>query len=180
MTRTSFSFSGVVFPDDEHAGSVGIVTVENGRHVDIDDVALLQNLIFAGYAVAHHFVDGGAYAFGKAFVVERCRNGAVCYRVVVDHTIDFGGRHSGFDFFGYQVEYTGVDGTAAAYAFDLFGSLYQVPAGHKAAVILEEENLLVEFGERSPFGNFPVVDDFSWHNVWFSNGRQCRAIYRRV
>ena len=45
--------------DDKHSRSIGIVTVEDGREIDIDDIALLQNVLCLGNAVTHHLVDAG-------------------------------------------------------------------------------------------------------------------------
>ena len=94
------------------------------------------------------------------FVVERCGNGTVRNGVVEDHAVDFRGRHAGLDFTFYQIEYAGIDHPAASYAFDLFGRLYQFPAGYETPVILKIQYFLVEFGKRGSFGDFPVIDDF--------------------
>ena len=59
--------------------------------------------------MAYHFVDAGAHALGKTFVVERGRNGAVCHRLVVNKLVDFCGAHARMYFFLNQVEYACVD-----------------------------------------------------------------------
>ena len=77
--------------DDEHTRGVGIISVEDGRHIDVDDVALLQDFVFARDAVAHHLVDARADALRKSLVVERSRNAAMLDGEGVNERIDFFG-----------------------------------------------------------------------------------------
>ncbi len=59
----------------------------NGRHVDVDDVAVLQRLV-ARDSVAHDMVDRGAAALGVAAIAERRRDRAcaivMSWTIVVD------------------------------------------------------------------------------------------------
>ena len=41
----------------KHTRGIGKVAVYDGRHVYVDDVALLQHIPHLRYAVAYHFVD---------------------------------------------------------------------------------------------------------------------------
>ena len=45
--------------DDKHSRSIGIVTVEDGRKINVDDIALLQDVLCLGNTVTHHLVDAG-------------------------------------------------------------------------------------------------------------------------
>lgn len=70
--------------------------------------------------MANFVVDRGADAFGKAFIVERRRDGAMGYRKVMHQRIDFLGTHSHMDMGGNIVQHSGVDGGAGSNAFQLF------------------------------------------------------------
>src|SRR5690606_40605472 len=59
--------------DHEHPAGVAVVAVLDHGDVDIEDVAILQWLVIRD-AMADHVVDRSADGFGKALVVERCRN----------------------------------------------------------------------------------------------------------
>ena len=95
--------------DAEHARGVGEVAVADGRHVDVDDVALLQDVVLVGNAMAHDFVDGRAHALGKALVVEVSRDGVVLDAVVVDPLVDLCRRDARLDVRGDVVERADVD-----------------------------------------------------------------------
>ena len=56
-------------PDAEHTGGVGVVAVIDGGDVDVDDVALLEDDLVRGNAVADLFIDRGAHALGEALIV---------------------------------------------------------------------------------------------------------------
>ena len=55
---------------EKHFVGVPMELIEAGRHVDIQDIALLEYLVFSGDAVADHLVQGGADGLGKTLVVE--------------------------------------------------------------------------------------------------------------
>ena len=145
--------------DQKHARGVGIVSVENRRYVDIDDVAVAENLPLARDAVADHVVHGRADAFGEVFVVQRSRDRSVRGRVVVDGPVDLGGRHARADHRGHAVENARVDRSAAADALDLLGRLDELPAGNEAAPTGHFEDPAVQFG-RLPV-DLPAAAVFS-------------------
>ena len=62
--------------DRIHAAGIAMPAVEDQRHVDIDDVALLQRL-GVGNAVADDVIDRRADGLGEAAIVERRGDGAV-------------------------------------------------------------------------------------------------------
>ena len=97
------------FSDYEHAGGVGIVSVENRRHVDIDDVAFLEDFVLRRNAVANHLVNRRAHALREALIVERRRDGSMVDSVVINQFVDFRRAHSGMYFLFHEVEHSGVD-----------------------------------------------------------------------
>jgi hypothetical protein len=58
--------------DQEHAAGIAVPAVQQRRHVDIDNIAVLQRPR-AGNAVAHDVVDRDAAALGIAAIPQRCR-----------------------------------------------------------------------------------------------------------
>ena len=81
-TRTSCSFSGVVFP---------MMNVKYCGAIHVDDVALLEDVLGLGDAVTHHLVDAGAHALGESLVVEGCRRAAVTGGIVIDYLVNLKG-----------------------------------------------------------------------------------------
>src|SRR5690606_23654955 len=81
----------------EHFAGVAVEAILDDRHVDIDDVAVLQDLFVAGDTVADHMVDGGADGFGKASVVQWRRNGLLNFGdVFVADAVQLLGADAGF------------------------------------------------------------------------------------
>ena len=115
--------------DAEHAAGVREVAVEDGGAVDVDDVAVAQDVVVGGDAVADNVVDARADALGVALVVEVGGDAAVVDGVVVDPLVDLGGGHAGADILGDVVEHADVDGRGALDALDVLGGLEQA-AGH--------------------------------------------------
>ena len=75
--------------DEKHLAGVAVITVLNDRDIDIDDVAVLEDLA-AGDAVADLVIDRGTYRFRKPVVIERCRDRLLHLGdVVVTQTIQF-------------------------------------------------------------------------------------------
>ena len=64
------------FADRVHAAGIAVPAVEDQRHVDVDDVAVLQRLV-VGDAVADHVVDRGAGRLVVAAIHQRRRQRAV-------------------------------------------------------------------------------------------------------
>ena len=151
-------------PYDKHARGVAIIAVEYGGNVYVDDVALFEDIVFRGNAVAHHFVDARADALGEAFVVERRGNGSVRRGVVVDEAVDFCGRHACVYFLFYQVEHACVHHAGAANAFYLLGRFDEFPFRHEFSSVLETEYALIEIRGCRAGSNVPVSYDFVSHD----------------
>ena len=111
--------------NDKHTGSIRIISVQDSRNVHINDISLFQYLIFAGNAVADHFVDGSTDTFRESFIIERSRNSSMRNGIIINQLIDLGGRHTSLDFFCDQIEHPGIHHTAPADTFDLFCCLDQ-------------------------------------------------------
>ena len=117
-------------PDDEHPGGVGIVAVQNGGAVHIDDVALAENVLRGGNAVADLLVDGGADAFGEALVVQRRGDGPGLRGLLIDPAVDLLGGNAGADVLRHIVQHGDVHLGAAADLFDL-GFVFDQPPGRQ-------------------------------------------------
>ena len=142
--------------DDEHTGSVGIVSVEYGGDIHIDYVALFKNLVLGRNAVTHHFVNRRAHALGEPLVVERRRYRAMGNSIVVHQPVDFSRAHSCMYLFFHKVEHSGIHFSAAAYSLNLLRRLYQLPRGHKASALLIVQYLTVHLRKFRAFRHYPV------------------------
>src|SRR5688572_11407584 len=49
--------------NQKHLGSVAVKSTQNRRNIDIHDVTVFKNFIFARNAVAYHFIDARADRF---------------------------------------------------------------------------------------------------------------------
>ena len=128
VTSISRSARRGISPIGIHAAPVAVPAVEDQRHVDIDDVALLQRLV-AGNAVADHVVERGAGRFLVAAVHQRRRQGAVIHRVVEHQPVDLVGRHAGHDLVGQHVEAARHQLAGLAHALEGFGAVQLDLAG---------------------------------------------------
>ena len=73
--------------DVERGARVAVEPLVDVRHVDVDDVAVLEDRAVRN-PVADDVVDARADALGKALVVERRRARALPERVLVDDAVD--------------------------------------------------------------------------------------------
>ncbi|MNV49785.1 hypothetical protein D3C71_1417520 [compost metagenome] len=73
-------------------------TVFDDGNVDINDVAVLQNLVIARNAVADHFINRDAHGFRETVVAQTGGNRLLLVGdVVVTDTIEFAGGHARLD-----------------------------------------------------------------------------------
>ena len=114
--------------DVVHAAGIAMVAVLDRRHVDVQDVAVLEYAV-TGHAVADLVVDRGADRFrirpvaGRR-VVEGRRDAALNIdRIVVAETVDFVGRHAGLDEGFDVVEDFGGQAAGDAHLLDFFRRL---------------------------------------------------------
>ena len=117
-------------PDDEHPGGVGIVAVQNGGAVYIDDVALAENVLRGRNAVADLLVDGGADALGEALVIQRRGDGPGLRGLLIDPAVDLLSGNAGADVLRYIVQHGDVHLGAAADLLDL-GFVFDQPPGRQ-------------------------------------------------
>src|SRR4051794_29539049 len=110
------SFQGYV-PDEVHAAGIAVPAVENRRDVDVDDVAVLENLV-ARDAVADDMVDRDAAALGVAAVAERRGQAAAVDRHLVDNVVERLGRDAWNDMRHQRVEDFGGEPSGAAHALE--------------------------------------------------------------
>ena len=89
--------------------------VENQRHVDIDDVAVLERLVGRD-AVADHVVDRGAGRLAVAAIHQGRRRRLVVHGELEHQTVDCFRRHAGFDHVGQHVEALGRELAGLAHA----------------------------------------------------------------
>ncbi|MNG01284.1 hypothetical protein D3C84_842560 [compost metagenome] len=100
-----------------------MVAVLDHRHVDVEDVAILERLVI-GDAMADHVVDRGADRLGEALVVERRGNGLLHVDdVVVADTVQFLGGHAGFDMLADHLQHFGGQAAGNAHLLDFGGRL---------------------------------------------------------
>ena len=85
---------GIDLADPEHAAGIAMPAVDDDGVVDVDDVALLQNLV-AGNAVADDVVDRGADGLLIALVAEAGRQGSVVEGELADAVVQFARGHAG-------------------------------------------------------------------------------------
>ena len=141
-----FLFLWRCFSDDEHTACIGIIAINDARHVYVYDVALLQNVLFLGYSVAHHLIDAGADAFRKALVVEACGRGIVLLAERHTYIVNLLRVHSHVYSVGNSVQAACVYNTCTADSFNLFGCFYKVSSRHELAFLLEFHDFLIHFG----------------------------------
>ena len=82
---------------------IAVPAVKDQRHVDIDDVAILQRLV-AGNSVADHMIERRAGRFLVAAIHQRCGKSVVVHRVFKHQAIDLFGRHTWTDVLGQHVK----------------------------------------------------------------------------
>ncbi|MCY1365116.1 hypothetical protein D9M69_519500 [compost metagenome] len=107
----------------EHLAGVAVVAVLDHRHIDVEDVAILERLVI-GDAMADHVVDRGADRLGEALVVEGRGNGLLHVDdVVVADAVQFLGGHAGFDMLADHLQHFGGQAAGNAHLVDFGGRL---------------------------------------------------------
>ena len=130
--------------DAEHARGVGIVAIQDGGAVDVDDITVFQHIVGRRDAVADHFVDGRADAFRIALVIKVCRDASMLDGVIINPFVDLLGANACADPLGHEVQYADVDGSAFLDALDLLRRFQQAALGNLEALLIEALQALVE------------------------------------
>ena len=138
--------------DDEHAGGVGKIPVQDGAAVDVDDVAFLEHPVAAGDAVADHLVDGRAHGFGIAFIIEGSGNGTGARGLLIDPAVDFLGGDAFLYALLHIVQDVDVDLGASADAGNLLFGFEQGAVRHLGPRVAEGLQVLVDGGVAVPVG----------------------------
>ena len=126
-----------------HAAGVREVPALDGGHVNVDDVAILKDVLLVGEAVADDVVDRGAHAVGIALEVEVGRYGVVRREVLLDPAVDVHGRDTCGDVLANVVEYAHVDGGRGLDALDVRGGLEERAGQNLLAVEVQALHALV-------------------------------------
>jgi hypothetical protein len=108
--------------DVERGRRVAVEALVEGRHVDVDDVAVAQDL-FPGDAVADHVVHGRAHALREAPVFQRGGVGTALHRVLVHDVVDVVGRHARSELFTHEEQGLGGHLACDAQVVDFTGAL---------------------------------------------------------
>jgi len=118
-----------------HEGGVGVAVhpVHEAGHVEVDDVAVLDDGA-VGNAVADDFVQTGAHALGIAVIVQRAGVGASFDGEVVDEDVDVVRGHARLHELTGQTQDVGGHLARVPHALDDLGRLHRgfVPARHFA------------------------------------------------
>ena len=140
--------------DVVHAAGVAVPAILDDGDVDIEDVAVLEDLARAGDAVADHVVDRGAHRLGVAAITDVGRDRALHLDdVVMADPVQFLGAHARLDVVADQVEHFGGQAAGDAHLFDFLGGL-QVH-GH-GRIIADPARMLNGRRRERPGGPVPA------------------------
>src|SRR5690606_16632657 len=107
-----------------HAAGVAVPAILDHGDVDVEDVAVLEDLARAGNAVADDVVDRGADRGREAAVADVGRNGALDIDdVVVADPVQFGRGHAGLHVGGHDLENLGRQAAGDAHLLQVGGGL---------------------------------------------------------
>lgn len=82
--------------DEERFRLIAVPAIHNTGDIDIDDVAVLENVV-TGDAMADDVVHAGAAAFGVSEVAESGWSVSMLDGVIVRESIDLAGGYASFD-----------------------------------------------------------------------------------
>src|SRR5690606_2398069 len=108
-----------------HLAGVAMIAILNDRGVNIQDVAVFQDLLFTGDAVTDHMVDGGANGLGKAFVIERGGDRLLHFRnILMTDAVEFFRGDARFYVLFDHLQHVCGETSGDAHLFDFFRGLY--------------------------------------------------------
>ena len=108
--------------DQEHAAGVAMPAIQLRRHVDVDDVAVLQFFVRRN-AVADYVVDRDAAAMRITAITQGGGDSAAAHGHVADNVIEFFRAYAGHDMRHQGVEYFGGKASGLAHAVKAGGSV---------------------------------------------------------
>ena len=147
--------------DDEHTTGVGIIAVEDGGEVHVDNIALFEHILLFGYTVTNHLVDRSAdrhrerWCILVAAIVQAGGNGMMVLTVLTAYPIDLQRIHALMDGSGHSVEHTRVHDTRPADAFYLLRCLDQLTRRHFLTPVLPVHNGLIHLRRLLPTQTMP-------------------------
>ena len=104
---------------------IAMIAVLDERNVDVNNVAIFQDLFIAWDTVADHVINRGADRFWKPLVVERRWNGCLFVDcVIMTDTIEFAGADPRSDVFAHHFQLRSREGTDSAHFVDCFTVFY--------------------------------------------------------
>ena len=135
----------------KHTRGIGIIAVDNGRKVHVNDVSLFQDILCLGYTMTHHLVDARANTHRERWclvvtaIVQASGYGIMFIAVAAANLVNFQCRHAGTNILGHLVEHTSVHNTSPTDAFYLLRRLNQIAGRHQLPFVFPVHHLLVEF-----------------------------------
>ena len=112
------------FADDKHFGGIAMEIIFNDGHVDIDDIAIFQQLAVIRDTVTDHFIDRNADGFRIAVIAEAGGNGLLLVNdIVVTDAVQFAGADARFDVGFDHFQHFGGQAAGNAHFFDVFRCL---------------------------------------------------------
>ena len=147
---------GCGLSDNEHTRGICIVAIDDGSEVDVDDVALLQDVLGLGDTVTDDLVDARTDGHGErrsvlvAAIIETGGNGVVLLAIAATYLVNLQRRHAGADVLGHLVEHSGVDDARTADALNLLRRLDEVAGRHQFAFRFPVHHLLVQLCRLLP------------------------------
>ena len=123
VRSTSSRASSLTSPTQKVWFGVAVHAVEERGHVDVDDVAVLDDGRVRD-AVADHLVEAGAAGLGEALVAQRRRVGAVVAQELVHHPVDLVGGDARLAVLAGEHDGLGGQPAGVAHPLDHLGRLH--------------------------------------------------------
>ena len=142
--------------NDEHSAGIGIIAIQNGGTIHIDDITFLQDVVFAGNTMTDHIVDAGAAGIGITFVVKGCGNTTMGSGIVVHQFVYFESTHTLADMFCNIIQYGSVQNTCLADTMNLLLCLNKRGSWDKFAFLLPIQYYSVHFCRFQSSRNEPT------------------------
>ena len=123
------------FARNIHAAGVAEPSVNNHRHVNVQDIAILEGLV-AGNAMAHHVVHADTAGVLIAFVPDGCRHGASFFHLGPDEIIQRAGGLSDEHMRGHIIQYSRRQFASFAHASEVRCLVDADPFARHATIVV--------------------------------------------